>query len=118
MSAAASTSQSGPLAKAMVANINAALSPVHVELVNESASHGGGPDAESHFKLLVVSSLFDGKSIIDRHRLVNDAVRGESSNIPVHALSISAKTPAQWEKGAAIHQTPRCAGGDGSGMHR
>ncbi len=118
MSSAASAAPAGPLAKAMVANVNTALSPVHLELVNESASHGGGPDAESHFKLLVVSAHFDGKSIIDRHRLVNDAVRGDSSNIPVHALSISAKTPAQWEKGAAIHQTPRCAGGDGSGLTR
>ena len=108
----------GPLATAMLTSIRAALSPTHVELVNESAGHGGGPTAESHFKVLVVSAAFDGKSVLDRHRLVNDAVRGGAANIPVHALSISAKTPAQWEKGAAMHETPKCAGGDGSGLTR
>ena len=111
-------STSGPLATAMLAAVRAALAPVHVELVNESAGHGGGADAESHFKLLVVSAAFDGKSVLDRHRLVNDAVRGGADNIPVHALSIAAKTPAQWSKGAAMHETPKCAGGDGSGMSR
>ena len=114
----AMSSTSGPLASAMVASVRAALAPVHIELVNESAGHGGGADAESHFKLLVVSAAFDGKSVLDRHRLVNDAVRGGSANIPVHALSISAKTPEQWAKGAAMHETPRCAGRDGSGMTR
>lgn len=108
----------GPLATSMLQNVKAALSPVHIDLVNESSSHGGDASAESHFKLFVVSSAFEGKSVLERHRLVNDAVRAGASNIPVHALSISAKTPAQWSAGAQMHQTPACAGGDGSGMSR
>ena len=108
----------GPLATAMLASVTAALAPTHVELVNESAGHGGAPGAESHFKLLVVSAAFEGKSVLDRHRLVNDAVRGGAANIPVHALSIGAKTPAQFAAGAAMHKTPACAGGDGSGLMR
>ena len=111
-----STSNHGPLAVSMLANVTAALAPIHIELVNESASHGGDATSESHFKLFVVSAFFDGKSVLERHRLVNDAVRAGASNIPVHALSISAKTSAQWAQGAAMHTTPKCAGGDGSGQ--
>ena len=108
----------GPLASVMLANITTSLSPLHVELINESSSHGGDSTSESHFKLFVVSPLFDGKSVLERHRMVNDAVRAGASNIPVHALSISAKTTAQWQAGAAMHITPKCAGGDGSGITR
>jgi len=109
----------GPLATKMTAAITRALAPVHLQLENESSAHGGDAASESHFKLLVVSAAFDGKSLLDRHRLVNDAVKEGATNIPVHALSISAKTPAQWAAagGAAaaqLHTTPTCQGGDGS----
>uniref|UniRef100_A0A8C5CV39 BolA family member 1 n=1 Tax=Gadus morhua TaxID=8049 RepID=A0A8C5CV39_GADMO len=48
----------------------------------------------SHFRVLVVSASFDGLSLIQRHRLVNEALREELSSC-VHALAIQAKTPAQ-----------------------
>ena len=92
--------------------ITVALSPTHLELVNESYKHNVPSGSESHFKVLVVSSAFEGRSLLDRHRLVNDAVRGADAALPVHALSIQAKTPAQWEAGAAMHSTPNCKGGD------
>ena len=108
----------GPLQTKMAAAITRALAPAHLEFENESHKHGGGAcaDAESHFKVLVVAAAFEGKSLLDRHRLVNDAVKEGATNIPVHALSISAKTPAQWASagGAAaaqLHTTPNCAGG-------
>ena len=110
----------GPLQTKMAAAITRALAPAHLEFENESHKHGGGGAQESHFKLLVVSPAFEGKSLLDRHRLVNDAVKEGATNIPVHALSISARTPAQWAGGAGggIHTTPACAGGDGSGLAR
>ena len=53
-----------------------------------------------------------------RHRLINSALASELDG-PVHALSIMAKTPAQWEKlqktgSIEIPASPRCRGGDGS----
>jgi len=67
---------------------------------------------------VVVSEKFDSvKSPIQRHRLVNAALK-EQLDGPVHALSIVAKTPAQWqamvERGQAIAASPPCHGGDGS----
>jgi len=106
----------GPVERLLRERLTAALAPiVHIELVNESYKHAVPAGAESHFKVLVVSPAFEGKSHIQRHRLVNDAARGgdAGSALPVHALSISAKTPEQWGAGAGIHDTPNCKGGTG-----
>ena len=106
----ASTAALGPIATDILAKVTAAFSPVHVELENESQKHASG-GAESHFKIFVVSAMFEGVPLLQRHRLVNDAIRGGASNLPCHALSISAKTPSQWSGGAAMHKTPECGGG-------
>ena len=105
-----STPAHGPIAQDILSKVRSAFSPTHVELENESHKHGAGA-AESHFKLFIVSSSFEGVPLLQRHRMVNDAIRGGASNLPCHALSISAKTPAQFSGGAAMHSTPECGGG-------
>jgi stress-induced morphogen len=71
-------------------------------------------NAETHFKVIVVSSQFDSvKSPLQRHRLVNGTLAKELEG-PVHALSIIAKSPAQWEKSQSVPASPNCQGGDGS----
>lgn len=88
-----------------------ALSPVHLDVVNESHMHSVAPGSETHFKVLVVSPAFEGKSLIERHRAVNGALAAELRD-GVHALSIRALTPAQWEAdGAAGFVSPKCLGG-------
>ena len=95
------------------------FSPVHLDVINESHRHNVPADSETHFKVLVVSEAFDSvKSLVQRHRLVNSALSDELEG-PVHALSIVAKTPSQWEKMVAdgnseIAPSPNCRGGDGS----
>jgi acid stress-induced BolA-like protein IbaG/YrbA len=49
-----------------------------------------------HFDALVVSSAFEGKSRVQRHQLVYAAL-GERMREEVHALSIKALTPAEWQ---------------------
>ena len=66
----------------------------------------------------MVSPLFEtAKTPIQRHRLVNAALADELAG-PVHALSIVAKTPLQWEalieEGKTIDSSPACRGGDGT----
>ena len=65
-----------------------------------------------------MSDVFESKkSLVARHRLINEALKDELEG-PVHALSIIAKTPTQWKamskKGADIPPSPSCRGGDGS----
>ena len=49
-----------------------------------------------HFETVVVSPEFEGKSLIDRHRLVMATVSAEIESDALHALSIKAYTPEQW----------------------
>lgn len=100
--------------QAIVAKLTEKLAPLHLEIENESYKHSVPRGSESHFKLLIVSEAFEGKPVIARHRLVNDAVKEiGGGEMPVHALSISAKAPSQWTVGEAIHATPNCKGGAG-----
>ena len=48
-----------------------------------------------HFEALVVSEAFEGKSLIQRHRMVLATVNSEIASDELHALSIKAKTPAE-----------------------
>lgn len=52
----------------------------------------------AHFEALVVSDLFEGKSRIQKQQLVYDTVRQQLLNGSLHALSIKALTPKEWEK--------------------
>lgn len=46
------------------------------------------------FDSVIVSARFEGKSLIQRHRLVNDTIAAELKAI--HAFSMRTLTPDQW----------------------
>ena len=54
----------------------------------------------NHFQLLVVSPRFDGKTMIEQHQLVYQAL-GDSMREAVHALSLKTYTPEQWRNSAS-----------------
>ncbi len=88
------------------------LSPLHLEVVNESHAHNVPDGSESHFKVLVVAEAFDGQSLLSRHRVVNALLARELAG-PVHALSIHAHTPEEWfERGGRVPESPPCLGGN------
>ncbi|XP_061839426.1 bolA-like protein 1 [Nerophis lumbriciformis] len=99
-----------PVEGAIRAKLSAAFKPTHLEVNNESHMHAVPPGSESHFRVLVVSSLFEGASLLQRHRLVNEALKAELSGC-VHALAIQAKTPEQWGIDPALAKSPPCLGG-------
>lgn len=74
--------------------LRAALTPEHLEIVDDSAAHAGHAGAREggHFTVRIVASAFAGKTPIQRHRLVNAAV-ADLMRREIHALSIRAKTP-------------------------
>ncbi|KAB5532869.1 hypothetical protein PHYPO_G00125090 [Pangasianodon hypophthalmus] len=84
--------------------------PEHLEVLNESHMHAVPPGSESHFRVLVVSSRFEGLSLLQRHRLVNETLSHELST-SVHALAIQAKTPEQWSSNPSVAKSPPCLGG-------
>lgn len=94
--------------------LQAALSPLHLEVVNESSMHNVPKGSETHFKVLVVSPVFEGLGLVDRHRRVNEALR-DDLRAGVHALSIRALTPSQWSEGQGSLPSPPCLGGSKTG---
>ncbi len=49
--------------------------------------------ADCNFSVEVVSAQFEGKSPIQRHRMVNDVFKSDFASGALHALSIKTKTP-------------------------
>jgi BolA family transcriptional regulator, general stress-responsive regulator len=71
-----------------------ALHPVRLEIRDDSAAHAGhvGGGGKGHFRLLVVSEAFAGKSLIQRHRLVHDALAALLDS-DIHALVLDTRSP-------------------------
>ena len=95
--------------------LEAAFDPVHLDVTNESGMHNVPDGSESHFKVVIASRRFEGKRLLGRHRLVNQALADEIAG-PVHALAIHALTPDEWFRTAgASPDSPLCRGGSGGG---
>ena len=77
-----------------------ALAPSRLELLDESAMHAGhagaAPGGNTHWKLTIVSAAFEGKPTVARHRMIYQAL-GELMQHPIHALSISARAPSEYD---------------------
>ena len=73
------------------------LAATVVEVEDESALHVGHAGAASgggHYRVKVVSPLFEGKSQVQRHRMVYDALAAEMQRT-IHALALTTLAPGQ-----------------------
>jgi BolA protein len=72
------------------------LSPVQLEIRDDSAAHAGHAGAREggHFSVLVISEQFAGRTRLQRHQLVYEAV-AQLLHTDIHALSIQAETPQE-----------------------
>ncbi|MCG9697376.1 BolA/IbaG family iron-sulfur metabolism protein [Shewanella sp. Isolate11] len=89
--------------------LNAAFSPVHLEVINESDNHHVPPNSETHFKVIVATEVFEGKRLLARHRSVNELLADELAN-GVHALSMHTFTPSEWQTENDVPVSPKCRG--------
>ncbi|KAF0699516.1 Aste57867_9938 [Aphanomyces stellatus] len=103
-------SEQGVIYTSIQKKLQDVFQPTHLEVLNESYMHNVPKGSETHFKVVVVSDLFEGKPLIQRHRMVNEALAAEFDK-GVHALSIQSKTPAQWETNSSVRPSPTCLGG-------
>lgn len=79
-------------------HLQAVLSPVHLEIADESHKHAGHAGAQTgggHFHVTLVADIFSGQGLLQRHRMVYDAL-GTAMNNDIHALSIKAYTPQEF----------------------
>jgi BolA family transcriptional regulator, general stress-responsive regulator len=75
-----------------------AFTPESLDVIDESHLHEGHaghrPGGETHFRIYIVSDAFEGKSRIERHRMINATLAAELAG-PVHALAIKAQAPSE-----------------------
>jgi len=94
----------------IISKLEKALSPEHLEVINESHMHNVPDGSESHFKVIIVSDEFKDKMLVARHRMVNKVLEEELKG-SIHALALHTMTMEEWfEKGKAA-ESPPCEGG-------
>jgi stress-induced morphogen len=69
----------------ITAKIRASLPDAQVELQDLTGT-------ADHWKATIVSAAFSGKTLIQRHRMVNAALAEELKG-PIHALTLDVRTP-------------------------
>jgi BolA protein len=74
------------------------FAPTRLSVLDEShqhVGHGGWREGgETHFRVDIVSEAFSGKTRVERHRLVNEALAGAFER-GLHALAIKAQAPGE-----------------------
>ena len=95
--------------------LSAALSPSHLEVIDESAGHNVPPGSASHFKVIVVAETFAPLGALERHRRVYQLLDDELKHGGVHALALHTYSPAEWiERQREAAESPPCRGGEPS----
>jgi stress-induced morphogen len=78
--------------------LQAAFSPLVLQITDDSARHAGHAGAraegETHYTVLLVSGAFQGLSRVARSRAVHEVLAGEFAT-GLHALSLSLRTPEE-----------------------
>jgi BolA protein len=88
-----------PIVARIESLLRGALRASHVSVEDESARHAGHAGAASgggHYRVTVVSPLFEGKEPLERHRLVYAALAAELK-ADIHALALRTLAPGEWE---------------------
>ena len=65
-----------------------------VEVIETQDLTGDG----DHWQVIIVSPAFDGKGLLEQHRMVNDVLKDPLADQRIHALSLKTYSPAQWQK--------------------
>jgi BolA protein len=83
---------------AITNKLREAFAPESLDVADESHLHEGHagqrPGGQTHFRVYIVSAAFEGKSRIERHRMIN-AMLAEELEGNVHALAIRAQAPGE-----------------------
>jgi len=73
------------------------LKPETLEIIDNSAAHAGHASARSgggHYHVTIVSEAFEGKSLVQRHQLIYQAL-GDLMKQQIHALGINALSSSE-----------------------
>lgn len=86
------------------------LQPSYLEVLNESHMHSSGKGANSHFKIIIAASAFDGLRAVARHQKIYQILQ-QGLEGGIHALAIHAYSVAEWQqKQQPVISSPNCMG--------
>lgn len=68
-----------------------AFNPTHLQVIDESHKHAGhaGASQGGHYQVTIASQAFEGKKLLESHRMIYQALEPVKSSI--HALAISVR---------------------------
>ena len=91
--------------------LNSELSPLFIQIENESHMHNVPPNSETHFKVVLVTEQFQGKLPVKRHQMVYKLLADEMQ-AGIHALALHTYTPDEWQQRQQNSpDSPNCMGG-------
>lgn len=100
------------LIETIKSKLNAELVPEFLDVIDESRKHAIFQEGKiTHIKVIAVSSYFENKNLLARHRMLNSCLQSELSQL--RASSFSLFTPAEWMVSSKDNlKSPNCAGGN------
>jgi len=80
--------------------LNEAFNPETLGVEDESylhEGHEGAKDGRGHFRVLIIAEVFEGKSMIERHRMIYREL-DDMMRLDIHALAIDAWSPSELDR--------------------
>lgn len=97
--------------------LTAEFSPLYLDVANESHMHSVPRDSQTHFRVVLVSADFEGRTRVARHQGVYAALASLLDG-PVHALALHTYSPSEWQQRAGESPaSPECRGGSKADRH-
>ena len=94
----------------LTVKISAKFQPHFLAIENESHMHSSGRGDSSHFKVVIVSDVFEGLNKVTRHRKIYQFLAQDLQN-GIHALALHLYTKEEWlALGQSFPKSPNCLG--------
>jgi BolA protein len=97
----------GPIENKIINTLNDCMDIFSLKILNESFMHNVPEDAESHFKVVIVSNDFNNLSHIKRHKLVYKYL--DTIMDDIHAISIQSFNEDEFKLNPTVLDSPECA---------
>jgi BolA protein len=97
----------GPIENKIINTLNDCMDIFSLKILNESFMHNVPEDAESHFKIVIVSNDFNNLSHIKRHKLVYKYL--DTIMDDIHAISIQSFNEEEFKLNPTVLDSPECA---------
>ena len=79
-------------------NITSQINIIKIEIIDQSASHKNhiGNSGGGHYKALIISNDFNGKTLVERHQMIYKAL-GKLMTNEIHAFSMKTMTEDEFK---------------------